>query len=188
MPISVGIWAREGLAMSTWPQQATDSPSGRGQGGLGALRQAIRTIEGFSSEDGEGRAVTLGIPTIDAALGGGLACGALARNRGSARGRDRCRHGLRADARGTRRKIAAIANRTPSPPRGEGWGEGSPTERPEPPHPRALRSLDLSPLGRGERVSALRAASSGSPRTWRSPRAARLTVPASTPSALRPSG
>ena len=29
---------------------------------------------------------------------------------------------------------------------------------------------------------------SGSPRTWRSPKAARLTAPASTPSALRPNG
>ena len=51
-------------------------PHGRGQGGLAALRQTIRTLEGFSSE-AEGRAVTLGIPLIDAALGGGLACGAL---------------------------------------------------------------------------------------------------------------
>ena len=32
---------------------------------------------------------------------------------------------------------------TPSPQRGEGWGEGSPTERPEPPHP--------GPLPHGER-------------------------------------
>jgi len=35
--------------------------------------------------------------------------------------------------------------RTPSPQRGEGWGEGAPTERPYPPHPA------LSPLGRGRR-------------------------------------
>ena len=35
--------------------------------------------------------------------------------------------------------------RAPSPQRGEGWGEGVPTERPESPH------LALSPLGRGRR-------------------------------------
>src|SRR5580700_8466187 len=33
--------------------------------------------------------------------------------------------------------------RTPSPQRGEGWGEGVPTERSEPPHP--------GPLANGER-------------------------------------
>ena len=39
--------------------------------------------------------------------------------------------------------IAGLRMRAPSPQRGEGWGEGVPTERPEPPHPA------LSPLGRG---------------------------------------
>src|SRR5207253_9891722 len=39
----------------------------------------------------------------------------------------------------------------PSPRRGEGWGEGfGSIERPEPPHPPALRAVDLFPMGRGE--------------------------------------
>jgi protein ImuA len=45
--------------------------------GLQALRRAIRTLEGFSDDGSEGQAVTFGIATIDAALGGGLVCGAL---------------------------------------------------------------------------------------------------------------
>jgi L-cysteine S-thiosulfotransferase len=40
-------------------------------------------------------------------------------------------------------RVAGLRMRAPSPQRGEGWGEGVPTERPEPPHPA------LSPLGRG---------------------------------------
>jgi L-cysteine S-thiosulfotransferase len=42
-------------------------------------------------------------------------------------------------------RVAGLRRRAPSPQRGEGWGEGVPTERPEPPHPA------LSPLGRGRR-------------------------------------
>jgi protein ImuA len=58
--------------------KTADSASGRADAGsLGALRQAIRKLEGFSTEGGEGLAAALGIPSIDAALGGGLACGAL---------------------------------------------------------------------------------------------------------------
>jgi hypothetical protein len=110
--------------MSTWPQQATDSPSGRGQGGLGALRQAIRTIEGFSSEDGEGRAVTLGIPTIDATLGGGLACGALHEIAAAREAEIAVASGFALALVGRGARLPAIANRTPSPQRGEGWGEG----------------------------------------------------------------
>ncbi len=60
-----------------FPRRADGFSGFGGPSRFGALRQAIRTLEGFSSEDGEGRAVTLGIPVIDAALGGGLACGAL---------------------------------------------------------------------------------------------------------------
>ena len=40
--------------------------------------------------------------------------------------------------------------RAPSPQRGEGWGEGAPTSRSEPPHPA------LSPLGRGRSERRLR--------------------------------
>ncbi len=61
--------------------------------------------------------------------------------------------------------------RAPSPQRGQGWGEGVPTERPEPPHhSRCFASaflnlktaaegrLCLSPLGRGRRKQQLAAA------------------------------
>jgi sulfur-oxidizing protein SoxA len=42
--------------------------------------------------------------------------------------------------------VAGLRMRAPSPRRGEGWGEGAPTERPYPPHPA------LSSLGRGRRL------------------------------------
>jgi L-cysteine S-thiosulfotransferase len=43
-------------------------------------------------------------------------------------------------------RVAGVLMRAPSPHRGEGWGEGAPTERPYPPHPA------LSPMGRGRRT------------------------------------
>jgi hypothetical protein len=51
--------------------------------------------------------------------------------------------------------MTRLARRAPSPRRGEGWGEGvrkfqKISAASEPPHPRSLRSLDLSPPGRGE--------------------------------------
>jgi L-cysteine S-thiosulfotransferase len=49
-------------------------------------------------------------------------------------------------------RVAGLRMRAPSSQRGEGWGEGVPTERPEPPHPA------LSPLGRGRRKHHLAAA------------------------------
>lgn len=48
----------------------------RPAGDLGALRQAIRKIEGSAPEDACG-AVPFGVAGLDAALGGGLARGAL---------------------------------------------------------------------------------------------------------------
>jgi protein ImuA len=139
----------------TGSQMATDSSAGRMDcPGLEALRQAIRTLEGFSSE-GEGRAVTLGIPAIDAALGGGLACGALHEIAAAHEAEIAVATGFALALAGRGARLPAIASRTPSPQRGEGGGEGAPTERPEPPHPRSLRSLDLSPLGRGEKSERL---------------------------------
>jgi protein ImuA len=52
-----------------------DAP-GRPAGDLGALRQAIRKIEGGLPEERHG-AVSFGVADLDAALGGGLARGAL---------------------------------------------------------------------------------------------------------------
>jgi L-cysteine S-thiosulfotransferase len=43
-------------------------------------------------------------------------------------------------------RVAGLLMRAPSPPRGEGWGEGARASRSEPPHP------SLSPLGRGRRT------------------------------------
>jgi protein ImuA len=73
--------------MTLRPQTGTGSPPSSlpaGGGGallptgsrMGALRQAIRTLEASLPGDAGG-AVPLGIPAIDAALGGGLARGAL---------------------------------------------------------------------------------------------------------------
>jgi len=47
-------------------------------------------------------------------------------------------------------RVAGLRMRAPSPRRGEGWGEGAPTERPYPPHP------SLSPLGSGSSERHLR--------------------------------
>ena len=55
-------------------------------------------------------------------------------------------------------KTEQQSQRTPSPRRGEGWGEGAPTVRPEPPHPSRVPRADpgsspgqaLSPSGRGD--------------------------------------
>ena len=47
-------------------------------------------------------------------------------------------------------RVAGLLMRAPSPQGGEGWCEGVPTERPEPPHP------SLSPLGRGRSECRLR--------------------------------
>ena len=52
--------------------------------------------------------------------------------------------------RGAVLRVAGLRMRAPSPQRGEGWGEGAPTERPYPPHP------SLSPLGRGRSECRLR--------------------------------
>ena len=46
------------------------------------------------------------------------------------------------------RMILAVS--VPSPLRGEGQGEGDRASPPLPPHPTALRAIDLSPMGRGE--------------------------------------
>jgi protein ImuA len=52
----------------------SDPPAPLRADGLGVLRRAIRALEGFPDE---GTVVPLGIPAIDAALGGGLYRGAL---------------------------------------------------------------------------------------------------------------
>ena len=59
----------------------------------------------------------------------------------------------RPSRQGRRRCVGEVTLRTPSPQRGEGWGEGGRTFRPPPPHPTySLRSqVDLSPQGRGEK-------------------------------------
>jgi len=132
-----------------------------------ALRGTTRTAPGIGNGFGVLPAVLpLGIAAIDTMLGGGLMRGALHEISAPAETHT-------AAATGFALGLAALggatrATRTPSPRRGEGWGEGVlPSPLPAPPHPtsrslssgRASRgpagSVDLSPLGRGEKRSVL---------------------------------
>ncbi len=149
------------------------------------LRQRLQALQKPAGIEDGPSALPLGVAAIDAALGGGLARGAL--------------HEIAAPSEAHLAAATgfALGLASPSPRlRGEGGeyrryepGEGqfhNALNRGDAPSPARLRLAlrrATSPRTRGEvRTSA------GSPRTWRSPKAARPTGPASTPSALRPSG
>jgi protein ImuA len=138
---------------------ATDSPPGRVDsqglavsGGLDVLREAIRRLEGFPGGGGEA-SFALGIPAIDAALGGGLAGGALHEIAAARETEIAAATGFALGLAGQSTRFPASASRTPSPrARGEGWGEGAyPLGSESRKGPLTLASLDLSPrAGRGK--------------------------------------
>ncbi len=133
------------------------------------LRQRLQALQKTAGiEDGAG-ALPLGIAAIDAALGGGLARGALHEIAAPGEAQLAAATGFALGLSALRDDARAANSSSPLP-----WGEvGAPTgparlgrlddrlrapgeglrliENHLPPHPTSLRSVDLSPQGRGER-------------------------------------
>src|SRR6185437_16197292 len=123
---------------------------------LEELRKTVASLERPAGLEDPG-VVSLGIEPIDAALGGGLARGALHEIAAASEAHVAAATGFAVGICSL--CCAAYACRTPSPRRGEGWGEGDhpPVQlyrgSPSPDRLRRAQSVDLSPqAGRGKAI------------------------------------
>ncbi len=119
------------------------------------LRQRLQALQKPAALDGTPGCLPLGVTPIDAALGGGLARGALHEIAAPSEAHLAAATGFMVGLASLRSDARAANSSSPLP-----WGEVGarsapgeglrPIESRLPPHPTSLRSVDLSPQGRGE--------------------------------------